>query len=150
MVSRATVVLLSYHPIFLLPYHILKLVSFLGTNRTKAPPLASGRREALYKYLKTIQYNWILYNAYTRNALLYPRRRNFSNCWTQTFKIQPAPVCSAQSLPLLRYLLNSSPRLTFTDSIGRVDAFRPDGRWFESRSSRHVGTLSKSFTYSCL
>src|SRR6218665_1993860 len=34
--------------------------------------------------------------------------------------------------------------------IGRVDAFRPDGRGFESRSSRHVGTLGKSFTYSCL
>ena len=29
-------VLLSYHPIFLLPYHSLKLVSFLGANRTKS------------------------------------------------------------------------------------------------------------------
>src|SRR6218665_1972820 len=29
-------VLLSYHPIFLLPYHFLKLVSFLGANRTKS------------------------------------------------------------------------------------------------------------------
>src|SRR6218665_591884 len=28
--------LLSYHPIFLRPYHFLKLVSFLGTNRTKS------------------------------------------------------------------------------------------------------------------
>src|SRR6218665_3998544 len=28
-------VLLSYHPIFLRPYHFLKLVSFLGANRTK-------------------------------------------------------------------------------------------------------------------
>ena len=27
-------VLLSYHPIFLRPYHFLKLVSFLGANRT--------------------------------------------------------------------------------------------------------------------
>src|SRR6218665_2128167 len=27
--------------------------------------------------------------------------------------------------------------------IGRVDAFRPEGRGFESRSSRHIGTLSK-------
>ena len=31
--------------------------------------------------------------------------------------------------------------------IGRVDAFRPKGPGFESRSSRHVGTLGKSFTY---
>src|SRR6218665_2447897 len=29
-------VLLSYHPIFLRPYHFLKLVSFLGANRTKS------------------------------------------------------------------------------------------------------------------
>src|SRR6218665_1579227 len=28
-------VLLSYHPIFLFPYHFLKLVSLLGANRTK-------------------------------------------------------------------------------------------------------------------
>src|SRR6218665_3801284 len=28
--------LLSYHPIFLRPYHFLKLVSFLGANRTKS------------------------------------------------------------------------------------------------------------------
>src|SRR6218665_1066158 len=29
-------VLLSYHPIFLCPYHFLKYVSFLGANRTKS------------------------------------------------------------------------------------------------------------------
>src|SRR6218665_595961 len=29
-------VLLSYHPIFLCPYDFLKLVSFLGANRTKS------------------------------------------------------------------------------------------------------------------
>src|SRR6218665_3012015 len=29
-------VLLSYHPIFLCPYHFLKLVSFFGANRTKS------------------------------------------------------------------------------------------------------------------
>ena len=34
--------------------------------------------------------------------------------------------------------------------IGRVDAFRPEGRGFESRCSRDVGTLGKSFTYSCM
>ena len=34
--------------------------------------------------------------------------------------------------------------------IGRVDAFRPKGHGFDSRSSRHVGTLGKSFTHSCL
>ena len=30
--------------------------------------------------------------------------------------------------------------------IGGVDAFRLEGRGFESRSSRHVGILGKSFT----
>src|SRR6218665_1585453 len=34
--------------------------------------------------------------------------------------------------------------------IGRDDAFRPDDRGLDSRSGRHVETLSKSFTYSCL
>src|SRR6218665_2952275 len=34
--------------------------------------------------------------------------------------------------------------------IGRVDDFQPEDRGFDSRSSRHVGTLGKSFTCSCL
>ena len=34
--------------------------------------------------------------------------------------------------------------------IGRVDAFQPQGRGFESRSSCHVGTLGKFFIFSCL
>ena len=33
---------------------------------------------------------------------------------------------------------------------GRVGALCPQGRKFESRSSRHVGTLGESFTRSCL
>ena len=34
--------------------------------------------------------------------------------------------------------------------IGRVEAFRPEGRGFESRSRRHAGTVGKSLTRSCL
>jgi len=34
--------------------------------------------------------------------------------------------------------------------IGRFGTFRPKGHGFESHSSRHVGTLGKSFTRSCL
>src|SRR6218665_3115690 len=34
--------------------------------------------------------------------------------------------------------------------IDRFVAFRPKGRGFESRSSRHVGTFVKSFTHTCL
>ena len=33
--------------------------------------------------------------------------------------------------------------------IGRVDAFSPKGHGFDSHSSRHIGTLGKSFTHSC-
>ena len=31
-----------------------------------------------------------------------------------------------------------------------VDSFQPEGRGFDSRSSRHVGTLGKSLIHSCL
>ena len=31
-----------------------------------------------------------------------------------------------------------------------VVAFGADGRWFESHYSRHIGSLGKSFTRSCL
>src|SRR6218665_426236 len=34
--------------------------------------------------------------------------------------------------------------------VARVDAFSPKGHGFDSRTNRHVGTLSKSFTHSCL
>src|SRR6218665_3516648 len=34
--------------------------------------------------------------------------------------------------------------------IGRVEAFRQEDRGYESRSSRHVGTLGKSLTHRCL
>ena len=34
--------------------------------------------------------------------------------------------------------------------IGRVKAFQPEGCGFESCFSRHIGTLGKSLTHSCL
>ena len=34
--------------------------------------------------------------------------------------------------------------------IGLADAFHPKGHGFDSRSSRHLGTLGKSFTHSCM
>src|SRR6218665_1827864 len=34
--------------------------------------------------------------------------------------------------------------------IGRVDTFRPKDHGFDYRSSRHVRTLGKYFTHSCL
>src|SRR6218665_3581089 len=41
----------------------------------------------------------------------------------------------------------------FRSVVGRVvviGAFGAEGRWFNSTSSRHVGTLDKSFTRNCL
>jgi len=34
--------------------------------------------------------------------------------------------------------------------VKKIDTFQPEGCGFESRSSRHVGTLGKSLTCSCL
>src|SRR6218665_3643939 len=34
--------------------------------------------------------------------------------------------------------------------IGRVDTFRPKGHWFDSRLTRHLGTMGKSVTHNCL
>src|SRR6218665_3658433 len=49
-------VLLSYHPIFLRPYHFLKLVSFRGANRTKSASvclwLLKGKKKILKKKKK--------------------------------------------------------------------------------------------------
>ena len=33
--------------------------------------------------------------------------------------------------------------------IGKVDAFRPKGHGFDTRTSRHVGTMGRSFIHSC-
>src|SRR6218665_421414 len=39
--------------------------------------------------------------------------------------------------------------LLFRGVVGRV-VFGAEGHWFDSTSSRHVGTLGKSFTRNCL
>ena len=51
-------VLLSYHPIFLRPYHFLKLVSFLGANWTKSASVCPWLLRGAIQILK---YNTILY-----------------------------------------------------------------------------------------
>src|SRR6218665_24865 len=45
-----------YYPISLLPYHFLKLVCFLGANRTKSASVGPRPLRTLYKYLNTIPY----------------------------------------------------------------------------------------------
>ena len=41
-------------------------------------------------------------------------------------------------------------RVVHGGSVVVFRAFRPEGRRFESHSSHHIGSLSKSFTSSCL
>src|SRR6218665_39138 len=48
---------------------------------------------------------------------------------------------------LLWWRLNVMSHCVALWHIGWVDAFRPEGRGFEFRSSRHVGSLGKSFTF---
>ena len=74
-------VLLSYHPIFLRPNHFLKLVSFLGANRTKRVSVWG-----LYIYNTWIQYNIIQYNTIQYSTIQYMEFR----CWvvkTMDFKM---------------------------------------------------------------
>ena len=46
--------------------------------------------------------------------------------------------------------IGSDHTLVIANLNREVDAFRPKGHEFDCRSSRHVGTLGKSFTHSCL
>src|SRR6218665_2983422 len=56
---------------------------------------------------------------------------------------------SAHSLEL--FLRHSSLNLwNVGGALVESMPFRPEGHGFDSRSSRHVGTLGKSFTHSCL
>src|SRR6218665_2176447 len=45
------------------------------------------------------------------------------------------------------YILETQCHMTWW-RLDRVDSFQPEGCGFDSRSSRHVGTLGKSFTCS--
>src|SRR6218665_752716 len=70
-------VLLSYHPIFLRPYHSLKLVSFLGTDRTKSASVCPWLLRGAIQMLK---YNTIQYKQDAR----FKRERNKGRpnlCW---------------------------------------------------------------------
>src|SRR6218665_3689119 len=59
-------------------------------------------------------------------------------------------VCVYASICVMHIsLANEPPRPTTWWLIFRVDVYRPKGRGFDSRSSRHVGTLGKSFARSC-
>src|SRR6218665_3680856 len=72
-------VLISYHPIFLRPYHFLKLVSFVGSNRTTSASVCLWLLRALYKYLNTIQYK-IQYNG-DLNRNYYKRQMSKGKRW---------------------------------------------------------------------
>ena len=59
-------VLLSCHPIFLHPYNFLKLVSFLGANRTKSASFGPRPKELSRDAIQVLEYNTTQYKmAYT-------------------------------------------------------------------------------------
>src|SRR6218665_2173007 len=65
-------------------------------------------------------------------------------CQADTLARPPVGCCSDLSMVHALYCEEG------VGLICRIDAYRPKGRWFESRSSRHVGTLGKFFTRSYL
>src|SRR6218665_518522 len=66
-------VLLSYRPICRRLYHFLKLVSFLGANRTKSASVCLWLLRGPIQILEynTIQYNTIQYNTIQYNTIQY-------------------------------------------------------------------------------
>ena|SRR6218665_1189327 len=68
------------------------------------------------------------------------------------YKPHPWTLTLTQNVTKLSYRLCLTERLFHQLwawwFIGRFVAFRPKGRRFESRSSRHVGALGKPFTHS--
>src|SRR6218665_592033 len=76
-------VLHSHHPIFLHPYHFLKLVSFLGAKRTKGASVGPRLLGALYKYLNIINLKsplTVSVQFYRGLPLLFPSRTQ-CNTW---------------------------------------------------------------------
>src|SRR6218665_1050226 len=69
----------------------------------------------------------------------------FFEASTSGFLSVPATIKKENKIPQLQTLTYGAWWLS-----GRFDALPPEGRRFESHSSRHVGTLGKSFTRSCL
>ena len=63
--------------------------------------------------------------------------------WIQSFRSEPNVTTTLENQP--HYYYHGAWWLT-----GRFDAIRPKGHRFKFRSSRHVGTLGKSFTHSLL
>ena len=77
--------------------------------------------------------------------------------WTPLIISLAKEALKQQAKPLYRFVVYSiqcNPYcLPFPMLRGQhipQNSFQPEGRGFDSRYSHHVGTLGKSFTYSCL
>src|SRR6218665_3002933 len=64
--------------------------------------------------------------------------------WTESWLVRNNQIPVILPQPCSNYLIGRGGALAETMT------FNGQGRGFDSRSSRHVGTLGKSFTYSCL
>ena len=92
-------------------------------------------------FLNSVDYCFFLFHLLTYNLIAYILSR-------LDFPIQYSPQL-AHFWYISSFLAIALPCGTWW-RLGCVDSFQPDGRGFDSRSSRHVGTLGKSFTYSCM
>ena len=110
-----------------------KLVEHLQTERASQNHVVPfGFRDKFYNLLKNAFLFWTIFPLIRLKACTDSRLAHVSNK-----DLRPC-------IPATLSFVGRGWR------IGRVDAFRLKGYGFDSRSSRHVGTLGKCFTSSCV
>ena len=112
-----------------------------ATERSETMTLEHAKPKALWhlhyslmtKTIKSCTKQWIKIGYHNSKAAQQSKVNNyFHDLWT-VFLMQIYVY-----IPVTRW------------RFGWDDSFQPEGRGFDSRSSRHVGTLGKSLTHSCL
>ena len=124
-----------------------------SSTRFKARPLQTGRNSELHQFRHTA--------LFSQDGI----RSNSQQFWGVHLSSQvcitflSTLVMLCYVMLLYNYLYIASHMRLFRGAlklvgrvwrIGRVDALRPKGHGYDFRSSRHVGTLGKSLTHSCL
>src|SRR6218665_2920827 len=116
-------VLLSYHPIFLRPYHFLKLVSFHGANRTKSASVCLWLLRALYKYLNTIQYNTIQYNTIQYNTIQYNKYNTINTIQYNTIQYNTIQCNTIQYNTIAQRSSGQHPADCAAESLRQIIVF---------------------------
>ena len=140
-----------------------------SVNRTKSFRFVSSKHPSTI----ILQYWWLAIKSYILTQLNQTASKSSyyitnygrftGNCWIEQLQNRKpiSPIPSYRTIPRKRQATGFEP-LSYVLSlqsiiidrawwfIGIFDAFHPNGLGFESRSSRHLETLAKSFTCSCL